>query len=145
MSWGLYAGAAAGFFCIVYLFTVNGRLNEKQNNKCRGAYKPAILDHLSSPAFPSRYRGGIVRKFDIHAKPVRWLGFSVDCKLNWQAHIHHRLALSSHRNWTMSRDHEGQQHPQEASPEICLGYSYVHRYVRSRGHVGGLELAFKRL
>jgi hypothetical protein len=37
------------------------------------------------------------RRFNIKAKPVRWLGFFLDPKFNWQAHVKHRLALGHHR------------------------------------------------
>jgi hypothetical protein len=78
MSWGLYAGVAAGFFCIVYLFAVNGRLNENKTNKTINA---EWLTHPPSSVISrhSRFPLVTVRRFDIHAKPVRWLGFSVDC------------------------------------------------------------------
>jgi hypothetical protein len=39
---------------------------------------------------------GITRKFDITAKPVRWLGFFPDCQMNWKTHAKHRLALEHH-------------------------------------------------
>jgi len=40
---------------------------------------------------------GITRRLDIKAKPVRWLGFFIDCRFNWQAHVKHRLALGHYR------------------------------------------------
>jgi len=46
---------------------------------------------------------GIFRAFDIHAKPVRWLGFPIDPRFNWQAHIRHRIALGRHRLRAVSR------------------------------------------
>jgi hypothetical protein len=46
---------------------------------------------------------GISRKFDHKAKPVRWLGFFLDCRMNWRAHVKHRLALGRHRLRTMGR------------------------------------------
>jgi hypothetical protein len=46
---------------------------------------------------------GISRKFDIKAKPVRWLGFFLDCRMNWRAHVKHRLTLGHHRLRTMAR------------------------------------------
>jgi hypothetical protein len=46
---------------------------------------------------------GITRRFDIKAKPVRWLGFFLDCRMNWRAHVKHRLALGHHRLRTMAR------------------------------------------
>jgi len=46
---------------------------------------------------------GLTRKFDIKAKPTRWLGFFVDCRLGWKAHIRHRPALGHHRLRTTSR------------------------------------------
>jgi hypothetical protein len=30
---------------------------------------------------------GVTRKFDILAKPVRWLGFFIDCRFSWRAHV----------------------------------------------------------
>jgi hypothetical protein len=39
----------------------------------------------------------------IKAKPVRWLGFFLDCRMNWKAHVKHRLALGHHRMRTMAR------------------------------------------
>jgi hypothetical protein len=30
---------------------------------------------------------GITQKFDIKSKPVRWLGFFLGCRFNWQAHV----------------------------------------------------------
>jgi hypothetical protein len=33
----------------------------------------------------------ITRKFDIKAKPVRWLSFFLDYRMNWGAHVKHRL------------------------------------------------------
>jgi hypothetical protein len=47
--------------------------------------------------------GRVTRKFDINAKPVRWLGFFLDCRMNWQAHVKHRLALGHHRLRTIAR------------------------------------------
>ena len=41
--------------------------------------------------------GDIRRRFDIKAKPTRWLGFFIDCRFNWQAHVGHRLALGHYR------------------------------------------------
>jgi hypothetical protein len=46
---------------------------------------------------------GITRKFNINAKPVRWLGFFLDCRMNWQAHVKHRLALGHYRLRTIAR------------------------------------------
>jgi hypothetical protein len=46
---------------------------------------------------------GVKHKFDIKAKPVRWLGLFLDCRMNWQAHVKHRLALGHHRIRTMAR------------------------------------------
>jgi len=46
---------------------------------------------------------GITRQFDIKVKLTRWLGFFVDCRMNWQAHIRHRLALGHHRLRTTAR------------------------------------------
>jgi hypothetical protein len=43
------------------------------------------------------------RKFDIKAKPVRWLGFFLDCRMNWRAHVKHRLGLGHHRMRTMAK------------------------------------------
>jgi hypothetical protein len=43
-----------------------------------------------------RWRG-VTRKFDILAKPVRWMGCAIDCRLNWRAHVKHPLALGHHR------------------------------------------------
>jgi ribonuclease HI len=45
----------------------------------------------------------IERKFNIKAKPTRWLGFFLDPKFNWQAHVKHRLALGHHRLRTLAR------------------------------------------
>jgi len=45
---------------------------------------------------------GLTRKFDIKAKPTRWLGFFIDCRLDWKAHVRHRLALGHHRLGTIS-------------------------------------------
>jgi hypothetical protein len=39
----------------------------------------------------------VERRFNIKAKPVRCLGFFLDPKFNWQAHVKHRLALGHHR------------------------------------------------
>ena len=41
--------------------------------------------------------GDIHRRFDIKAKPTRWLGFFIDCCFNWQAHVRHRLAFGHYR------------------------------------------------
>jgi ribonuclease HI len=46
---------------------------------------------------------GVTRKFNINAKPVRWLGFFLDCRMNWQAHVKHRLALGHYRLRTIAR------------------------------------------
>jgi hypothetical protein len=46
---------------------------------------------------------GVTRQFDIKAKPVRWLGFFLDCRMNWRTHVKHRLALGHHRIRTMAR------------------------------------------
>jgi hypothetical protein len=46
---------------------------------------------------------GATRKSDIKAKPTRWLGFFLDCRMNWRAHVKHRLALGHHRMRTMAR------------------------------------------
>jgi hypothetical protein len=46
---------------------------------------------------------GVTRKFDIKAKPVRWLGFFLDCRMTRRAHVKHRLALGHHRMKTMAR------------------------------------------
>jgi hypothetical protein len=45
----------------------------------------------------------IERKFNIKAKPVRWLGFYLDPRFNRQAHVDHRLALGHHRIKTLAR------------------------------------------
>jgi hypothetical protein len=45
----------------------------------------------------------VTRKFDINAKPVRWLGFVLDCRMNWQAHVKHCLALGPRRLRTIAR------------------------------------------
>jgi hypothetical protein len=45
----------------------------------------------------------IERRFSIKAKPVRWLGFFLDVKFNWQAHVKNRLALGHHRLKTLAR------------------------------------------
>jgi hypothetical protein len=52
---------------------------------------------------PSLRCRGITRRFDITAKPVRWLGFFIDCRFNWQAHVKHRLALGHRQIRTISR------------------------------------------
>jgi hypothetical protein len=46
---------------------------------------------------------GVTRNFDIRAKPVRWLGFFIECRFNRRAHIRHRLALGHHRLRTIVR------------------------------------------
>jgi hypothetical protein len=45
----------------------------------------------------------VERRFNPKAKPVRWLGFFLDPKFNWQAHVKHRLALGHHRIKTLAR------------------------------------------
>jgi len=47
--------------------------------------------------------GDVHRKFDLNAKPTRWLGFFVDPRLNWRAHVAHRVALGFHRLRTLAR------------------------------------------
>jgi hypothetical protein len=62
-----------------------------------------------SPRGPSIAKGKkwrldwVTRKFDINAKSVRWKGFFLDCRMNWRAHVKHRLALGHHRMRTMAR------------------------------------------
>jgi hypothetical protein len=36
-------------------------------------------------------------------KLVPWLGFLIDCRFNWRAHIKHRLALGQYRLRTIAR------------------------------------------
>jgi hypothetical protein len=78
---------------------------------------PAILPKRPGSSLNERPRGpsiakakawrlewdGVTRKFDIKAKPVQWLGLFLDCRMNWQAHVKHRLALGHHRLRTMVR------------------------------------------
>jgi hypothetical protein len=45
----------------------------------------------------------IERRFNIKAKPVRWLDFFLDSKFNRQAHVKHRLVLGHHRIRTLAR------------------------------------------
>jgi hypothetical protein len=45
----------------------------------------------------------IERRFNLKAKPVRWLVFFLDPKFNWQAHVEHRLALGHYRPRTLAR------------------------------------------
>jgi hypothetical protein len=71
--------------------------------------------------------GGVTRKFDIKAKPVRWLGFFLDCRINWQAHVKHRLALGHHRIRT---NHDGQRDQTEASTQGWVGGSNVDSCIR---------------
>ena len=48
-------------------------------------------------------RCGFSRKFNMMTKPTQWLGFFVDCQLNWRAHVRHRLVLGYHRLRTVTR------------------------------------------
>ena len=40
---------------------------------------------------------GIEQRFDIKARPVHWLGFFIDPRFNFQAHVRHLLALGQQR------------------------------------------------
>jgi ribonuclease HI len=45
----------------------------------------------------------VQRRFNPKVKPARWLGFFLDLKFNWQAHVKHRLALGHYRLKTLAR------------------------------------------
>ena len=64
--------------------------------------RPRAPSRLKVSEWKLEWRG-ITREFDIKAKPTRWLGFFIDCHLNWQTHIRRRLALGHHRLRTVSR------------------------------------------
>jgi hypothetical protein len=65
----------------------------------------------------------ITRKFDIKAKPVRWLDFFLDCRLDWQAHVRHRLALDHHRIRTISRVMNANGVPRKLARKIAWAVS----------------------
>jgi ribonuclease HI len=64
--------------------------------------RPRTTSRKKAKKWKLRWRG-VTRKFDILAKPVRWLGFFIDCRFNWRAHVKHRLALGHHRLRTIAR------------------------------------------
>jgi hypothetical protein len=61
----------------------------------------------------------IERRFSPKAKPVRWLGFFLDPKLNWQAHVKHRLALGHHRLTTLARVGGANGTPQKLASKVA--------------------------
>ena len=62
---------------------------------------------------------GISCTFDLHAKPTRWLGFFVDSRLNWQAHVCHQLALKHHRLRTVSRATSTNRIPRKLARKVA--------------------------
>jgi hypothetical protein len=80
--------------------------------------RPRVESFNSKPT-PKR----ITRKFDIKAKPVRWLEFFLDCRLNWQAHVKHRLALGHHRIRTISRVMNANGVPRKLARKIAWAVS----------------------
>ena len=64
--------------------------------------KPRAKSKEKALSWKLRWRV-IFQTFNINAKPTRWLGFFVDCRLNWQAHIRHQLPLGHCRLRTITR------------------------------------------
>jgi hypothetical protein len=87
-----------------------------------------ILHLIERPRGPSKKKAeswkfkwrGITRRFDIMAKPVQWLGFFLDCRLNWQAHIRHRLALGYHRLRSVMNAMRYRRNSPGKSPRHCV-------------------------
>jgi hypothetical protein len=73
------------------------------------------------PPVPGANR--ITRKFDIKAKPVRWLGFFIDCRFNWQAHIKHRLALGHGRIKAIARVMNANGVPRKLARKVAWAVS----------------------
>jgi len=57
--------------------------------------RPGAVSRKKAEKWKLKWRN-IERRFDIKTKPVCWLGFFIDCRFNWQAHVRHRLTLGSH-------------------------------------------------
>ena len=68
--------------------------------------------------------GGVERHFDINAKPVRWLGFFLDPRFNFQAHIKHRLALGHHRIKTTARVMGANDVPRKTARKVAWAVSF---------------------
>jgi hypothetical protein len=61
----------------------------------------------------------VERRFNIKARPVRWLGFFLDPKFNWQAHVRHRLALGHHRIKTLAPVMEANGTPRRLAKKVA--------------------------
>jgi hypothetical protein len=98
--------------------------------------RPGAASKKEAEKWKLKWRN-IVCRFDIKAKPTGRLGFFIDCRFNWQAHVRHRLALGSHRIRTTARV----MHANGIREEGRLGGSHVHRCLRSRSYLGRLAVA----
>jgi hypothetical protein len=65
----------------------------------------------------TRVVGDITRSFDIHAKPVRWLGFFIDCRLDWRTD---RLALGAHQIPEITRVMQANSIPQKLARKSSM-------------------------
>jgi hypothetical protein len=46
---------------------------------------------------------GLLSVSFFEGRRTTWLGFFLDCRMNWRAHVKHRLALGHHRMQTVAR------------------------------------------
>jgi hypothetical protein len=80
--------------------------------------KPRAASKEKAKKWKLKWRG-IARKFDIYAKPVRWLRFFIDCRFNRQAHVRRRLALGHHRLRTIARIMNANGVPQKLARKVA--------------------------
>jgi ribonuclease HI len=84
--------------------------------------RPGAASKKKAKKWQLKWRG-VTRKFNIKAKPTRWLGFFIDCRLNWQAHTRHRLALGHHRLRTVARIMNSNGIPRKLARKVAWAVS----------------------